>query len=397
MSIIWIGFFLSILVLLIVSRKDLSLSLLLGSIVLGITTIGASDTAESIYGTIATPSYLWFSFALGLFPILGMILKRIGAFDDLIQNLRMGKKAFMGFSAALIGLLPVPGGALLSAPIIKKVAGSMENERSFVINIWYRHVLILIYPIGPALLIPVKIANLNVYDVIPYLFPFFIMMIAIGYIFQLRKINDKIEYEGEPDLKKIIMPIFIILMPLIIDYGVKRFIDVSIPDMVLFFAVLITTLFAIVYGRLGASDVKKIVIGSKFWKFVFIMMAMFLYIDMFVVSGVGDLISELNVPSIVLCVGIGFLLAFVTGRTQLSASVVIPSYLAAASLDSMPLIVFALTFVSIFLGYLISPLHPCISVSLEYFNVKLEKAIKTMAPETLVALAITTVIFLIGT
>jgi len=396
MSIIWIGFFLSIIVLLLVARKDISLSLFLGSVVLGVTTVGATDTARELYETLITPSYLWFSFALGLFPILGLVLKEIGAFDDLIENLRLGKKAFMAFSAALIGLLPVPGGALLSAPIIKKVGGDIKKERSFIINIWFRHVLIMVYPIGPALLIPVKLANLNVYDVLPYLFPFFILMIVLGYVFLLRGMKEDMVYEGKARPEKLIMPIFLILLPLVIDYTIKYFFDIEPADMVLFFAVLVTTLLAMAIGKVKIPKARSIVVGSKFWKFVLLMMTMFMFIDIFGVSGVGAKISALNVPTVVLCVFIGFLLAFVTGRTQLSASVVIPSYLAATSLESMPLIIFAATFVGIFLGYVISPLHPCISVSLEYFDVKLDNAIKAMTPQTMVALAITIVAFIIS-
>jgi len=394
---IWIGFFLAIIVLLIVARKDISLSLFLGSVVLGVSTVGFSDTARTLFDAVKTPSYLWFSFALGLFPVLGAVLKETDAFDDLIENLRMGKKAFMAFSAALIGLLPVPGGALLSAPIIKKVGGEQDRERNFIINIWYRHVLIMVYPIGPALLIPVKIAKLNVYDVIIYLFPFFLLMILLGYVFQLKYVEEDMEYVGKANLVKLLRPIMLILLPLIIDYTIKRFFTIEPGDMVLFFAVLVTTILAIGIGKMDRQQLRFVTIGSKFWKFILLMITMFMFIDVFSVSGVGNKISSLNVPMVVLCVLIGFLLAFVTGRTQLSASVVIPSYLAATSMSSMPLIVFATTFVGIFLGYLISPLHPCISVSLEYFDVKLDDAIKKMTPQTLVALAITIVVFIIST
>ncbi|HOP09676.1 MAG TPA: DUF401 family protein, partial [Candidatus Methanofastidiosa archaeon] len=273
---------------------------------------------------------------------------------------------------------------------------NLEKERSFIINIWFRHVLIMVYPIGPALLIPVKIANLSVYEVLPYLVPFFLIMIVLGYFFQLRGIEEDMQYEGDARPFKLVMPIFLILLPLVIDYCVKHFYTIEPEDMVLFFAVLVTLLLAMFIGKMNTKAIRKVTIGSKFWKFILLMMTMFMFIDVFGASGVGEKISALNVPAVVLCVLIGFLLAFVTGRTQLSASVVIPAYLAASSLSSMPLMVFATTFSGIFLGYVISPLHPCISVSLEYFDVKLDDAIKKMTPQTLVALAITIVIFIIS-
>jgi hypothetical protein len=51
--------------------------------------------------------------------------------------------------------------------------------------------------------------------------------------------------------------------------------------------------------------------------------------------------------------------------------------------------------VSIFLGYLISPLHPCISVSLEFFDTTLGRAIRIMAPQTMGMLALMAALFVL--
>jgi hypothetical protein len=73
----------------------------------------------------------------------------------------------------------------------------------------------------------------------------------------------------------------------------------------------------------------------------------------------------------VLCVGVGLLLGFITGRTDAPASIVIPIYLASFAKDAMTAPVFAITYFSIFLGYLLSPIHPCLIVTLEYFKARI--------------------------
>ncbi len=388
----WIGFFLSIAVLLIASRKNLSLALISGSIVLGLATLSPADTIKSITETLTSPPALLLSFAMGLFPVLGVVLQKTGALDDLIDNLRIKKKVFLPFSAAFIGLLPVPGGALISAPLIKKAAGKLPQERSFIINIWFRHVLILIYPLSPSLLVPAKMANVNVYEVIPFLFPFFLLMIALGYVFLLRDIKEE-NTKSKYDKRKLVIPIAILLMPLVLDIALNGAFHIKPRELTTFVAVLCALIAAIIIGKLDGKKALDAIKESKPWKFVLIILSMFMYIDIFILSGIGELISTLNVPIIVLCVIIAFLLAFVTGRTQLSASVIIPAYLGISAASSMPLVIFALTFVSIFLGYLISPLHPCISMSLEYFETSLGSALKAMAPMTLIALCVAFLLF----
>ncbi|MHC1605567.1 MAG: DUF401 family protein [Candidatus Methanofastidiosia archaeon] len=395
MMLTWMGFFLSIAVLLLVSRKNLSVALLSGSIVLGLFTMPLKELTDNISTTLSTPSVVILSLAMGLFPVIGAILQKTGKLDDIINNLRMGKKAFLAFSAALIGLLPVPGGALLSAPLVKKASGKISKERSFAINIWFRHVLILIYPLSPSLLIPVKMANLDVYDVIPYLFPLFLLMILLGYLYLLKDIKEDIKYDKAIDKKKLVAPITIILIPPFLDILIKILFNLKIPEISTLIAVLTSLCAAIFFGRMNIRDLTKTAVEAKPLRFILIILNMFIFINIFKSSGIGGLISEIELPTVFLCVFVGFFFAFVTGRTQLSASIVIPTFLGATGATEMPLPTFALTFFCIFVGYLISPLHPCISVSLEYFETSLNKAFKTIFPQALIALGIAFVIFLL--
>jgi hypothetical protein len=41
--------------------------------------------------------------------------------------------------------------------------------------------------------------------------------------------------------------------------------------------------------------------------------------------------------------------------------------------------IFALIYTSIFFGYIISPVHPCVSVTLEYFNVPMKNFLRLSA------------------
>jgi len=50
--------------------------------------------------------------------------------------------------------------------------------------------------------------------------------------------------------------------------------------------------------------------------------------------------------------------------------------------------VFALMYFSIFMGYVISPVHPCVSVSLEFFGAQLKDFFKLLIIPVLISLVI---------
>ena len=395
MDMVWIGFLCTIGTLLIIARYHLPLALLAGSVVLGVSTLSPGETAAAIFDAATNPAYLSLSLAMSLFPVLGVALQQSGMLDDLVQNLAIGKRAFMASSAALIGLLPVPGGALISAPLVKKAGGTHPEDKSFVINIWFRHILILIYPLSPALIVPADIAGISVYEVIPYLFPAFVLFVAVGYWTLLRDVEGRDESIPGASWKKAIAPLCIILVAPVLDYGIKYLAIIEPQEAVTLLAVTVSVAAAMIVGRLPVRPFLKGAVASRPWRFFSIILCMYFFIEVFNRTTVGAAIAALDIPLVVLCVGIGFLLAVVIGRTQLSAAVVFPAYLGATGAGAIGPVAFSITFVSIFLGYLISPLHPCISVSLEYFDTTLGRAIRIMAPQTMGMLALMAALFVL--
>ena len=395
MELLWIGFFASVITLLAVSRYHLPLALLLGSLVLGCITLSPGETMRAVASALSNPSYLALSVAMALFPVLGAALQEGGMLDDLVENLAINRKAFMAVSAAVLGLLPVPGGALLSAPLVKKAAGDHPPDKSFVVNIWFRHILILIYPLSPALLIPADIAGVDVYDVIPYLVPFFLLFTAVGYVTLLRDIGGEHVALPSARWKKAALPLAIILVAPIIDFCLKRWTSLRPPDAATLVAVLIAVIAAVAIGRVDMRRFASASRRSHPEKFFAIIMCMYFFIEVFSRTELGAAIGELDVPLVVLCVGIGFFLAFIVGRTQLAAVVVFPAYLGITGAAGIGPLAFTLTYVSIFLGYLISPLHPCISVSLEFFDTTLVRAIRIMAPSVMGILGLMAVLFML--
>jgi len=117
---VWMGFFLAFAVLLIVSRKNFAAAMFSGSVHSGSFHQPFNEIAQPFISAFTDLPTVLLALAVGLIPIIGGSLKETGQLDNLVKNMRIGKKAFLALSPALVGMLPMPGGALLSAPLVEK-------------------------------------------------------------------------------------------------------------------------------------------------------------------------------------------------------------------------------------------------------------------------------------
>ncbi len=380
---VWIGFLTSLAAILIISRKNLALGLICGAITLGLFTLPLSLVWNRIGFTLTDSAVIWLMLAMGLIPLIGGTMKESGQIDSLVNNLRIKKRYLLAVSAALMGLLPMPGGALLSAPILEKGGENVPNDLISAINNWFRHLFILIYPLSPALIVSAQITNLDVYRAIVYLLPGFAVAYILGYFFMLRHVGGRQVYADGFSWKGLAVPLIVILTAPALDFALKRIF--SIGNLATFIGVLsgLTLSIALSPHRL---DLKQIAVRMKPWNFALIILGMFLYLNIFQESDVGRIIATLPLPPLILAVGAGFVLALLTGRVQLPASIIFPVYLAMA-VNITPA-VFALIYTATYFGYIISPVHPCLVVTCEYFNISIKSMMLKLAVPTLVMIGL---------
>ena len=388
-ALVWFGFLLSIVTILVISRWHLALSLFAASLVLAVFSMSPDTFGRLGLETFTDVGIVLLALAVASIPMIGGIMEASGQMKSLVNNLRIRRKAFLGISPAMVGMLPMPGGALLSAPLVGRAGAGVPDDVKVALNVWFRHILYLIYPLSTALIVSTSLAGLTVYGVIPYMIPFFILTIILGYVFFLRTASGRISGAGRVSYKGLLFPLGVILAAPVIDFLILQFFDVGVRELALITGVGVSLFLATYLSKLGAWDLGRVARKMKPWNFGLIIFGMFLFLAVFKGSGVSDLIVSLNLPLIVLCVGIGFLLGLVTGRIQVPASIVIPIYLGSTGVAAMSPWPFAMTYISIFLGYVISPVHPCISVSLEYFRVPLKDFLwKIITPAGIVLLVV---------
>jgi len=380
MFILWFGFIISLVIILVIARRNLPLALFCGAIVLGLFTLPPIVIFEQIIITLSDLSIIILAIAMGVIPMIGGTMKQSGQMDDLVNNLRIGRKGLMALSPAIMGLLPMPGGALLSAPILEKGGEGVSDDLKVAINDWFRHLFVMIYPLSSALIASAKIADLNVYVAALYLLPACAFALFLGYMFFVRKVHGTLVYSSPFSLKRLLIPLGIILIAPFLDFTLKKIFMLPIQEIATVIGV--TTSFLLSW-RLSPVNLNLQEISKKMkpWNFSLIILAMFIFLHIFESSDVAHLIASVPLSPATLCVVAGFILGFATGRVLLPASIILPVFLISSVLSPLT---FTIIYTSIFFGYVISPVHPCVGVSLEYFNVPLKDFFKLLALPTFI-------------
>lgn len=363
-------------------RVNLGFTMLLGAAILGFLLLSPSDAALSMVCYAVEFKALDLAASVALIALLGSLLKATGQMRSLVDALKeagVGSRPLMAFIPAILGTLPMPGGALLSAPMVEeegRKSGVPPREGAYI-NLWFRHVVFLIYPFTPALILLSELVGIDLEYIVPHLIAPFLAMVAVGYLLSLRGVRGVV---GAKNLnwmtaKRILLG----LLPLAVVPVLDLALDVphTIP-------VVVGVVLALLLSRPTASELVKVVRDAKLPNFTLSMIGIMVFRGIMIKTGVSQAVYQalqgLALPLPLLITLLSFLIGFSTGYP--SASIVILASLL-PSLTSMGLIMGLYT--ASVIGYVISPLHLCLVVTSEYFSV----SFRDMYPKLILSAAAT--------
>ncbi|MBC7222482.1 DUF401 family protein [Candidatus Bipolaricaulota bacterium] len=374
----WLAFFLSLLVLLGLARRSIWLSMFAGALVLGFFLLPLAELPKTILSSLSDPGAIALIFAVGLIPLIGALLEEGGWLSYLLGLIPGGRRMVFLLAPALFGLLPVPGGALLSAPILEKVGGGRPEERAAA-NVWFRHILLFFYPMSSALIAGAKLAGLDLWTIIPYQLLWAAFAVLLGFPFLLRPFRGPKANVDHVSLKAL-FPLAVLLSAPLLDFLLKRVAPLPALEVATLLALFFSFFLALLGSRLF-GELLNLIKKAAPWRFSLIVCGMFVYLGVFRASGLPEVFASLNFPLFGLILGLGLLMGLATGRQQAAISVTIPIHLAArGSLDPFS---FSVIYQAAYLGYLLSPLHPCLVVSAEYAKADLWKTWGKLFPPSL--------------
>ena len=334
-------------------------------------------------------------------------MKESGVMADLVKNVRskISQKASMAVLPALIGLLPMPGGAIFSAPMVDDCDHdkSIHNHLKTKINYWFRHIWEYWWPLYPGVLLAIDITGLQVWQFILLQLPLSFFSILGGTFFLLRHIkSNKINKSDKiNDVKTkfifIIMPILIVILiyaaimlffPRIVK--ISKYLPMAIG--------LLASQIVLQFQRpLNIEKWKNILLSIKTIKLATIVAFIRIY-GAFIEAKLSDgtllmdhVREELflwNIPIIAIIMIIPFISGLTTGIAIGFVGASFPIVINLLGTNPELNIVLAYTVLAYGFGYIgmiLSPVHVCLLVTNEYFKTNLiQNIIQLIKPASVV-------------
>ena len=405
-------------IVLIRMHKNFGLSLLVGAFVLGL--FGVLDGNLSllevgkayIEGTCYSFESGWYADTILLAILMTLIfmlatcMQRLGAVGRLVNSMQtvFVHGGMLGVVPAVYGLMPVPGGAMFSAPLVDeegKRFGLRQSEKNFL-NVWFRHIWFSIYPISSAMILicSASFSNIDIALLMAVNVPAFVTALVVGMLylrFVLRK-HPKPKKSQNRDWSG-----FVFLLPPLIPivvYAVLSFWSVAqVPSFIVGVLCSFVALFVLLKIPLKqfASALKK----SITWKLVAAIFGIMVFRQMFEATGASSLLAEVlttqSLSPLFIIVGLPILLGVLTGYNLGAMTLSYPLVEPFFSSSGLGIVgATSLVFMSSVAGYLISPIHLCNVVSSEYLKTDTTRMYKNYIPAVAVMLGVQIVWLMFG-
>ncbi|MEP0815027.1 MAG: DUF401 family protein, partial [bacterium] len=343
---------------------------------------------------------LLFSDALRLGGRLDRIVSR---FVDMGPSPRARLIAF----PALIGLLPMPGGAVFSAPMVEAAGRDLPHlpGQFSAINYWFRHIWEYWWPLYPGVIIAMGISGLSTGVFIASMIPYTAISVIAGLLFLFPKPK---KAAGNPDsdsaegldsppahnrngfaarpagtvrgLVRQLAPITIVIIGGVglelLREGVKRFgfeITEPIPRTAIILALVVSILYTVLADKIRAGNLLRDFANRKNFEMVLMVVLVLYYKDLLEAAGlVGRTVAEFqawHVPLWGVVMLLPFLVGMITGIQIAAVGVSFPVLIGLAHGAGLPLVsVVVLAYGFAYAGMLLSPVHFCLLLTKEYFH-----------------------------
>jgi len=401
---------------LIRKKFNFGISLLFGSLIVGIFSLSEVAPIEITKAIVEATIYSYndkqinsvtieLAILLILIYVLAKCMQETNAIKKLINSLRtfFNKGGTLGIIPAIYGLMPVPGGALFSAPLIDKEGDKykLNKDQKNFLNVWFRHIWFPIFPISLAMITICsnEFSNIDIYKLIIADFPAFITFIIIGIVFLKVFINKnekptlsmKKNYNGLLYLLPPTIPIIIYIMLNL--FGIPNLKDFQIKIFIIGVIVSIIVLYYLI--KISREKYVDIIKRSLSFNLALIIFGIMIFREMIKVSQaniiLADMISSLPFPAIFIIILIPLILGLITGYNL--GAILLSYFLVEPFFQFTNINIVGLTsiiFISSLVGYLISPIHLCNIVSSSHLKTDSTRMYKMYIPAIILLLAIHT-------
>lgn len=384
----------------------LGVSAFIGAAILGLwSALPVRVVAASMAAALVSLDTIFLSALLTGILLLGSLMRTTGQLEEVVSGYRLivrSPRVATMTLPALIAVLPVPGGAVFSAPMVSAI--DEKNELSprirAVANYWFRHIIELAWPLYPAFVLSATLAKLPVGTLMAANAYVPLALATIGSLFLLPRTYGRLA-TARLDAINVPSPIrflraFMPLATVVVSAFALEPILSLIPGLHSAARRYLPTIIGVFLAiALSAARSRGVSLRRAFpVKHAVAMAGTVAGIQVFsqitssvgAAARVGQELSMLGIPSIAVIVLLPFITGLVTGigfgYVGLAFPIVLAMIPSAASTLSVVATV-SLAGAFGFAGMMLSPLHVCMAVSSEHFKVDVIAIIRSIVPPML--------------
>jgi len=405
----------AIILLAIHKKVSLGTAFLTGSVFLGlIFGLGPLPILQAALHALIDPKTLALSAVVALILLLSNSMEATGQMERMLLRFkglaRRPSLALITFPA-LIGLLPMPGGAIFSAPMVKSLGrprGLTDAQLSFV-NYWFRHIWEYWWPLYPGVLLAIALADLDLSLFVTCLFPLSAVALLAGY----RPLRNSMvacgtshaveAADGNPRrLWPFVRELGPILLVIVLGLGAGTFLDgwlrqggINVGrELGLIGALVIAVGWVWQANALSTAERWRIICRRQMLRMIYMVAGILIFKgileDSLAVKAIGEELVRWHIPLVATAVLLPLLVGTVSGITIAFVGTTFPiliSLVHSLGRGDLLLAYIMLGLVSGFVGVLFSPLHLCLLLSNEYFSTRPEPVYRLLLLPCLLLLA----------
>jgi integral membrane protein (TIGR00529 family) len=395
-------------IVLLLSRKwNLGLVLLLASAAVGLLFAYPlqSVALDALWASI-DPLTLRLALIVVLIMILSELLRQTAGLKGMVESLQAlipNGRIVIAALPALVGLLPMVGGAMFSAPMVDEVGDRLKasSGRKTFINYWFRHIWEPIFPLYPSMLLAAELLRLTSIQLAGATWPLTAAAATGGLLFGLLKLprrgDDDLAASRAQSLRtlaKSVWPIaLVVALPLVLRLDERI-------DLILSLALTITLTMAI--KRVPLINLGGILRKHVPWHTVIVIFSALIFRRVLeqssAVDAVSSALTDLNLPLPLVAFAIPFIPGLLTGLVAAAYSVGFPVVLPLIAADSGAVapVWTAWLVAGGFIGVMCSPMHLCLALTRVYFKTEWKAVYRFILPSAILVVATAGAILLLS-
>jgi integral membrane protein (TIGR00529 family) len=331
-----------------------------------------------------TTGYLWVSLTalVMLVNVLGIAMKQTGVSDRLapaLQRVFRSRRFALAAIPMIMGLLPTPGGIMLSAPMVRDLGDSLNVERNRLaaINFLFRHQWETVWPLFPSVPLIQGMFGISAMALISHNMAIAVAGIIGSVLFLLLSALPKSLPKTQPSglLSEHLFNFGQALWPIVMVAAL--YVGLNVPPAIGIAAVIIAFLLS---HKVPLSQWKAMFKTGFQLDFALLILGALLFkVNLEAgnaVTSVIDFFAAIHAPAPVVIFFLPFVVAFLTGVTVPTVAMTFPFLLPWIGTGQEAKIgLETLAFSGVICGLLLTPVHLCLALSCTYFETSFAKIV----------------------